>query len=384
MLKYNRFSDLKLYLYWVGIVKMEKLKMLLKREPVFVIAIFLAIITSLFSFPKLEYIDFKVLILLFNLMIIVAAFTDLRVLDYIASMILKKCKSYRKVTLSLVFITFFAAMFVTNDVALITFVPITLVIGRKSNISMMKIVVFETLAANLGSALTPMGNPQNLFIYSFYNITPKEFFSITLPLSLLSIVFLLIIIFREKNKNLNFKLEDIKLGSKYKISIFTILMIIVLFSVFHIIDYKIAFIITIITVFIVNKKLFLKVDIYLLLTFVGFFIFVGNISNMHIVKEFMESLLNSKTSTYILGVLSSQIISNVPATMLLSSFTDYYKELLLSVNIGGLGTLIASLASVISYKFYIKENKEETKKYISWFTLYNLIGLFIFGVIFIL
>ena len=384
MLKYNRFSDFKLYLYWVGIIRMEKLKMLLKREPVFVIAIFLAITTSLFSFPKLEYIDFKVLILLFNLMIIVAAFTDLRVLDYIASIILKKCKSYRKVTLSLVFITFFAAMFVTNDVALITFVPITLVIGRKSNISMMKIVIFETLAANLGSALTPMGNPQNLFIYSFYNMTPKEFFSITLPLSLLSIVFLLIIIFREKNKNLNFKLEDIKLGNKYKIGIFTILMIIVLLSVFHIIDYKIAFIITIITVLIVNKRLFLKVDIYLLLTFVGFFIFVGNISNMHIVKDFMESLLNSRISTYISGLLCSQVISNVPATMLLSSFTNYYKELLLSVNIGGLGTLIASLASVISYKFYVKENKEETKKYISYFTLYNFIGLFIFGVIFML
>lgn len=383
MLKYNRFSHLKLYLYW-GIVKMEKLKTLLKREPVFVIAIFLAIITSIFSFPKLEYIDFKVLILLFNLMIIVAAFTDLRVLDYIASIILKKCKSYRKVTLSLVFITFFAAMFVTNDVALITFVPITLVIGRKSNISMMKIVIFETLAANLGSALTPMGNPQNLFIYSFYNITPKEFFSITLPLSFLSIVFLLIIIFKEKNKNLNFYLEEIKLGNKYKIGIFTILMIIVLLSVFHIINYKIAFIITIITVLIVNKRLFLKVDIYLLLTFVGFFIFVGNISNMHIVKEFMESLLNSRMSTYILGLLSSQIISNVPATMLLSSFTNYYKELLLSVNIGGLGTLIASLASIISYKFYVKENKEETKKYISCFTLYNFIGLFIFGVIFML
>ena len=355
---------------------MAKLKIFFKREPVFVIAIFLAIITSLFSFPKLEYIDFKVLILLFNLMIIVAAFTDLKVLDYIASIILKKCKSYRKVTLSLVFITFFAAMFVTNDVALITFVPITLVIGKKSNISMLKIVIFETLAANLGSALTPMGNPQNLFIYSFYNITPNKFFSITLPLSLLSILFLLVIIFKEKNKNLNFNLEDIKLGSKYKIGIFAVLMIIVLLSVFHIINYKIAFIITIITVFIVNRSL--------LLTFVGFFIFVGNISNMNMVKEFMEELLNSETSTYISGLLCSQIISNVPATMLLSSFTNYYKELLLSVNIGGLGTLIASLASVISYKFYVKENREENRKYIKYFTLYNVLGLLIFGLVFML
>ena len=161
-------------------------------------------------------------------------------------------------------------------------------------------------------------------------------------------------------------------------------MIIVLLSVFHIINYKIAFIITIITVFIVNKRLFFKVDIYLLLTFVGFFIFVGNISNMNMVKEFMEELLNSKTSTYISGLLCSQIISNVPATMLLSSFTNYYKELLLSVNIGGLGTLIASLASVISYKFYVKENREENRKYIKYFTLYNVLGLLIFGLVFML
>ena len=205
---------------------MKKLKLLFKREPVFMIAILLAIITSFISFPKLEYINFKVLILLFNLMIIVAAFTELKVLDYIASSILIRCKTYKTLALALIFITFFTSMLVTNDVALITFVPLTLLIGKKSNMNMLKIVVFETLAANLGSALTPMGNPQNLFIYSFYNIKPWEFFKITLPLTILSAIFLILIIIKEKDKGLNFKLNIKKPTEKIKIAVFTILMII--------------------------------------------------------------------------------------------------------------------------------------------------------------
>ena len=361
---------------------MKKLKLLFKREPVFMIAILLAIITSFISFPKLEYINFKVLILLFNLMIIVAAFTELKVLDYIASSILIRCKTYKTLALALIFITFFTSMLVTNDVALITFVPLTLLIGKKSNMNMLKIVVFETLAANLGSALTPMGNPQNLFIYSFYNINPWEFFKITLPLTILSAVFLVLIIIKEKDKGLNFKLNIKKPTEKIKIAVFTILMIIILLSVFNVFEYKVTFIITILVVLVMDKRLFIKIDYYLLLTFIGFFIFVGNISNMNIVKEFMENILNSNTSTYISGLLCSQVISNVPATMLLSPFTTYYKELLLAVNIGGLGTLIASLASLISYKYYAKENRGETVKYLKVFTEYNLIGLLVLGVLF--
>ncbi|NLK94623.1 MAG: anion transporter [Clostridiales bacterium] len=361
---------------------MKKLKLLFKREPVFMIAILLAIITSFISFPKLEYINFKVLILLFNLMIIVAAFTELKVLDYIASSILIRCKTYKTLALALIFITFFTSMLVTNDVALITFVPLTLLIGKKSNMNMLKIVVFETLAANLGSALTPMGNPQNLFIYSFYNIKPWEFFKITLPLTILSAIFLILIIIKEKDKGLNFKLNIKKPTEKIKIAVFTILMIIILLSVFNVFDYKVTLIITILVVLVMDKRLFIKIDYYLLLTFIGFFIFVGNISNMNIVKEFMENILNSNTSTYISGLLCSQVISNVPATMLLSPFTTYYKELLLAVNIGGLGTLIASLASLISYKYYAKENRGETVNYLKVFTEYNLIGLLVLGVLF--
>ena len=348
----------------------------LKKECVLVIAVTLAILSSFISIPKLSYIDFKVLILLFNLMVVVAAFKELKVLDSIAIGLLKKCNTYTSISLALVFITFISSMIVTNDVALITFVPLSIVIARKANINVLKIVVFQTLAANLGSSFTPMGNPQNLFIYSFYNLSPIDFFKITLPIVILAVLFLVLLVFKDKKMNLSLDLEDVKIDNKRDVYLFGGLFLIILLSVFHVIDYKVTFLITIVMVLILNKKLFSQVDYSLLITFIGFFIFVGNISTMDVVKNFMEGILNSPKSTFLASVLSSQVISNVPATMLLSGFTNHFKELLLGVNIGGMGTLIASLASVISYKIYASEFGNDN--YMKSFTFYNILGLVIF------
>jgi len=348
----------------------------LKKECVLVIAVTLAILSSFISIPKLSYIDFKVLILLFNLMVVVTAFKELKVLDSIAIGLLKKCNTYTSISLALVFITFISSMIVTNDVALITFVPLSIVIARKANINVLKIVVFQTLAANLGSSFTPMGNPQNLFIYSFYNLSPIDFFKITLPIVVLAVLFLVLLVFKDKKMNLSLDLEDVKIDNKRDVYLFGGLFLIILLSVFHVIDYKVTFLITIVMVLILNKKLFSQVDYSLLITFIGFFIFVGNISTMDVVKNFMEGILNSPKSTFLASVLSSQVISNVPATMLLSGFTDHFKELLLGVNIGGMGTLIASLASVISYKIYTSEFGNDN--YMKSFTFYNILGLIIF------
>lgn len=348
----------------------------LKKECVLVIAVTLAILSSFISIPKLSYIDFKVLILLFNLMVVVAAFKELKVLDSIAIGLLKKCNTYTSISLALVFITFISSMIVTNDVALITFVPLSIVIARKANINVLKIVVFQTLAANLGSSFTPMGNPQNLFIYSFYNLSPIDFFKITLPIVILAVLFLVLLVFKDKKMNLSLDLEDVKIDNKRDVYLFGGLFLIILLSVFHVIDYKVTFLITIVMVLILNKKLFSQVDYSLLITFIGFFIFVGNISTMDVVKNFMEGILNSPKSTFLASVLSSQVISNVPATMLLSGFTNHFKELLLGVNIGGMGTLIASLASVISYKIYTSEFGNDN--YMKSFTFYNILGLVIF------
>lgn len=348
----------------------------LKKECVLVIAVTLAILSSFISIPKMSYIDFKVLILLFNLMVVVAAFKELKVLDSIAIGLLKKCNTYTSISLALVFITFISSMIVTNDVALITFVPLSIVIVRKANINVLKIVIFQTLAANLGSSFTPMGNPQNLFIYSFYNLSPIDFFKITLPIVILAVLFLVLLVFKDKKMNLSLDLEDVKIDNKRDVYLFGGLFLIILLSVFHVIDYKVTFLITIVMVLILNKKLFSQVDYSLLITFIGFFIFVGNISTMDVVKNFMEGILNSPKSTFLASVLSSQVISNVPATMLLSGFTDHFKELLLGVNIGGMGTLIASLASVISYKIYASEFGNDN--YMKSFTFYNILGLIIF------
>lgn len=356
----------------------NKLKSFLKSQIVLIISILLAIITSFFSFPKWSYIDFKVLILLFNLMIIVAALNEFKVLDKAAITLLKKCTTEKKVNFALVLITFVASMFVTNDVALLTFVPLTIIVGKKANIRVLKTVVFQTLAANLGSCFTPMGNPQNLFIYSYYNMLPMDFLKITSSIVLLGIVFLLALIFIEKDKKLNFEVSDIVLEDRPKILVAILLFFIVILSVFNILDYRITLVLTILTILAIDRKLFKKVDYSLLLTFVGFFIFVGNISAIPEIKEFLERMFSSSADTYFKAILISQVISNVPATVLISGFTNYSKELLLAVNIGGMGTIVASLASLISYKLYVKEFNEEGSKFLKVFTIYNVLGLLIF------
>ena len=347
----------------------------IKKEIVLFISMLLAIFSCIFSTPKLSYIDFKVLVLLFNLMIVISAFNELNVLDSIATKILKKCTSYISVSFALIFITFISSMIVTNDVALITFIPITIIIGKKANFNPLKIIIFQTIAANLGSSFTPMGNPQNLFLYSFYKLGIIDFFKITLPLLLISIFLLLFIIFKGKNRELKIKLKTIYVKDKKEVVIFSTLFFVILLSVLHFIDYKITFLITLITVLLCNKNLFSKVDYSLLLTFIGFFIFIGNISTLDSVKNFMEYMLKSSKATFVSSILISQVISNVPATMLLSGFTNSIRELILGVNIGGLGTLIASLASVISFKLYSNEFPEESNTYFKSFTFYNILGL---------
>lgn len=349
----------------------------LKKECVLIVSLLLAFVSCFIATPKLSYIDFKVLVLLFNLMIIVAAFNDLNVLDSVAIKLLKKCKSYTSISAALIFMTFISAMIVTNDVALLTFVPLSIVIAKKANLDILKIVIFQTLAANLGSSFTPMGNPQNLFIYSFYNLIPIDFFKITAPILFLSTILLLVLIIKDKRINLSVDLDKIEVGNKNHIIIFSILFAVILLSVFHIVDYKLTFLLIIIVVMLLNNKLFNKVDYSLLITFVAFFIFVGNISTLDSVKAFMESLLHSSKSTFVYSILSSQVISNVPSTMLLSGFTVHFKELLLGVNIGGMGTLIASLASVISYKIYTSEFNKDNNRYIKIFTFYNVLGILI-------
>lgn len=357
---------------------LNRIKYWIKKESVLLIAIGLAVLSSFYQLPKASYIDVKVLILLFNLMLLVAAFKRYQVLDYFAGLLLNCSRTVKQTGYLLIGLTFGASMLMTNDVALITFVPLTLIIGQKLDKNVMKWVVLQTLAANLGSALTPMGNPQNLFIYSYFSLDLFSFLRITVGLTLLACLFLGVLMCRESKEEMRYQMPLPRIQQKFRVLGFGMLFILVLASVVHVIDYKVVGIITVLYTVAMNRKLFKEVDYALLFTFIGFFIFVGNLASIPQIKLYLSTILGYQGATYLGGVLLSQCISNVPAAMLIAPFTENWKELLLGVNVGGMGTLIASMASLISYKLYVETYKEEKSAYFKRFTFYNILGLLIF------
>ena len=364
----------------------------IKREPVLFAALLLALLAIIFVRPSpslcLQAIDFRTLAILFSLMIVIKAFQSQNYLDFIASRLLRLCKNNRSLYFLLTYLVFFSSMFVTNDVALLTFVPVTLLIFKRTGLSPLKIVVLETLAANLGSCITPMGNPQNLYLFSYYGFSAREFFALTARIALPSLFILAIMILFITRKKIDFsgnilqkQLTFIKLD--FRTIFYLADFIICLMTVFHAVNYVFMLIFTLLVMTVCNYRLFKKVDYSLLLTFSGFFIFTKSISTIQQFSDFIQALLSTPLKVYLTGIAASQIISNVPAALLLSGFTKNGAMLLLAVNVGGLGTLIASMASVISFKLYNNTSQPDSqeKGYFKTFTLYNFILLILLGII---
>lgn len=354
---------------------------LLKTDIVFTASLVLAISSCFITIPDVNCINFKVLTCLFCLMVVTKAFEDLSLLDKFAVSILNRCTDSRKVSMMLILMSFFASMLITNDIALITLVPLTLIISKKSNINMLFTVILQTLAANIGSSLTPMGNPQNLFIFSYYHLSVSQFFTSIILFAAVGLIWLVLLNFRNHNIEISVDFDSVKIKDNKKAAIWAALFVVIILSVFGVVSYTAAFIVTLVVTLLMDRKLLLKVDYPLLLTFIFFFIFIGNISNIPAITRIMEQTLNSTDSTYFGSILLSQVISNVPCSVFLSKFTTNWQELLLGVNIGGMGTLIASLASVISYKLFVREHPHQTKKYLFKFSVYNVFGLVTFTII---
>lgn len=370
---------------------MQNIKRILKNEIVLFIATVLAIISSIvvgIDGKYAEYIDFRTLGILFCLMIVVAGFRSIGIFGKLAAILLKRANSMRKLFLILILLCFFLSMVITNDVALITFVPLTIIIFKEQTTEMKKkwlipLVSLETIGANLGSMLTPIGNPQNLYLYTKSNDSFVSFIGTMLPYSVVScigIIIWIIVITRKK--------EEIYIGNKENISennvfigvadiklfvMYLFLFIASLLVVFRVVSYIAVLLITVTFTIIFDRKILKRVDYSLLFTFVAFFIFVGNIERIEMFNGFFESVVAHREVET--GIILSQIISNVPAALLLSGFTGNYRALLIGVNIGGLGTLIASMASLISYKFLAKEEGIFKGKYFAYFTLANVIFL---------
>ena len=358
---------------------LSKLKQYFKQETVLCVAVLLALGSSFFERPKLEYIDFAVLSILLSLMLVVAGLKSISFLDWVACQLLQRCASWRGVVLALVGVTYVSSMFVTNDVALITFVPLALIIGKRLQRDVARIIILQTLAANLGSMVTPPGNPQNLFLYAHYHYTASSFFSVMAIPGLLSVIYLGLLIWRGRNEKLVLELPELAKPNMLQTALLLLLLFLNIAAVLHWLDKAVALGITLAFVLASQRRLLREVDYSLLVTFVGFFVFIGNISQTSLAIYLKQSLLGTAAGTYLAGAIASQFISNVPAAMLLAGLTSEADALLLGVNIGGLGTLIASMASVISYKLFVAEHPYQAGTYLRTFLYYNFAGLALLG-----
>ncbi len=398
----------------------------LKNEVVLVVAVLLAVVSMFIVTPDAEYInyiDFRTLGILFCLMAVMAGLQDLGVFREIAEALLSKVQKVWQIVLILVMLCFFFSMLITNDVALITFVPFTFIIlgllGEEAEKKLMiPVVVLQTVAANLGSMLTPIGNPQNLYLYGKANMGIGEFLLLMMPYTLASFVLLAgcCIFFGRSGRSTKGKsqasvveyaaLENetaegslteatgkkldrlssrTKLqGSVWDLVRYLLLFVLSLLTVAKILPYYVTLAIVVGVLLIFDRKLFARIDYSLLLTFVGFFVFIGNMGRVDVFRNLLQSIIQG--NEVLTAVVASQVISNVPAALLLSGFTEDVKALIVGTNLGGLGTLIASMASLISYKYVVKENKCSKGGYFAFFTIANvvflacLLALYIMGV----
>lgn len=358
---------------------MSKFLTFVKKEPVLIISALCALVSMIFVPPNSaygSYIDWKVLAMLFCLMSVVAGFQHCLFFDVLAQRLLHACSGARVLRLVLVLLPFVISMFITNDVALITFVPFAVsvltLVGRQEELAF--IITLQTIAANLGSMATPVGNPQSLFLYHHFQLSIGSYFSTLLPFAAISLVGIVLVTLVRKNVPIQVTFEwNVKLEQPKMLLLYGLLFVLCMLSVLHLLDYRVVLLVVILALMIFDRGLFKHVDYGLLLTFVCFFLFSGNLGSIPAVRELLAGLLEQ--NALLTSALASQVVSNVPAAVLLAGFTDNARGLLVGTNVGGLGTLIASLASLISFKYYLRAPGAKPLRYLGVFTAFNAVGL---------
>ncbi len=349
------------------------IKEFIKKNVVMIVAMFAAIITAFIIPPDGQYVtyfDLKTLTCLFCVLAVVCALRNINFFYMLARKIVRYFKNARMAILALVYITFIGSMLIANDMALLTFLPLGYFVltstGKEKYMAFT--CIMQNIAANLGGMLTPFGNPQNLYLYTKFEIPAAEFMTIMAPPFVISIVIITVCCLFVGPEPLELVDEKIVL-SPLRTAIYLVLFALSIAIVFRGISYIVGLVVIPLVILFMDRKALKSVDYPLLLTFVFFFIFSGNMARIGVVREFFSFLLSK--STLLFSILSCQVISNVPSAILLSQFTENYRDLLLGVNIGGAGTLIASLASLITFREYVKHNPGKAGSYIIWFSVFN-------------
>ena len=327
--------------------KMEKFKSFCKKQIVFVVALFASLLSLILSPPTGERfisLDWRTLFTLFMLLLVLEGFKKEKMF-YPFFCLTDRFKTLKGLTYFLVGVVFFLAPFITNDVSLLTFVPLTIIIfkGIKKEKYLLQTVILENIAAISGAFLTPFGNPQNLFIYTNERIEHDA------P--------------DPQNRGLRV----------FYLALLVLLLVEIITRVFNFID---IVIIVLAALLIFDRKVFKKVDYYLLSTFFLFFLFSSSIADIPFVKDFLSTHVSGNEYWWGLGI--SQIISNVPGTALLLDFSNNYTALLYGVNAAGMGTIVGSLASLITFSIYNKEYPEEKKNFFKYFHFFSLCFLVLY------
>ncbi len=369
---------------------MQRITSFIKNNMVMFVAFCAAAITCIFIPPDrqyLSYFDFKTLTCLFCVLAVICALKNINFFYMLARKIVERFKTTRKCILALVYITFIGSMLIANDMALLTFLPLGFFVLTKTGKEkhMAFTFIMQNIAANLGGMLTPFGNPQNLYLYTKFNIQNMEFIRIMFVPFVLAIALITICCFIFVKPE-EMKVDNSKISFEPKKTIlYLILFVISIAIVFRQIPYWIGLVIIPAVLLFADRKALKMVDYPLLMTFVFFFVFSGNMARIDVIRNFFSSLLEK--STLIFSIISCQCISNVPSAILLSQFTDNYRELLLGVNIGGVGTLISSLASLITFREYVSHNPMKTGYYVRQFSAFNfgfLVIMTVFMMVFLI
>ena len=366
----------------------EKMIRFFKQETVLCAAFALAVVSMFFVRPDKEYlgyVDFRTLVLLFCLMSVMAGLQKSGVFQCVAQALLSKVRKAWQLVLILVLLCFFSSMLVTNDVALITFVPFTLIvlgmIGPEAKRQLaVPVVVLQTIAANLGSMLTPIGNPQNLYLYGKAGLSLGSFVLLMLPYTSVALAVILVWCLVQSRVyhgpvQVSFSEGAEISGSNVHLAVCAVLFVFALLTVARVVPYGVTLGVTIAALLVMDRSIFGRVDYSLLLTFVGFFIFIGNIGRIPVFSQMLQQIVSGHE--VLTSVAASQVISNVPAALLLSGFTEDLSALIIGVNLGGLGTLIASMASLISYKLIVRDESQVKGAYFRYFTVANVCFLVI-------
>ena len=328
----------------------------------------------------LGYFDYKTLACLFCVLAVVCALKDVNFFYILAEKVVQHFKNLRVCVLVLVYITFIGSMLIANDMALLTFLPLGYFVlsstGKQKY--MAYVFILQNIAANLGGMLTPFGNPQNLYLYTKFEIPNLEFMKIMAPPFVAAIAIITVCCLILPAEKLSLDDTPPKLDVK-RTAFYLVLFALSIAIVFRGVPYQIGLVVIFIALMIADRHALASVDYPLLLTFVFFFIFAGNMARIQPVVTLLSGLLDK--STLLFSIISCQFISNVPSAILLSGFTDNYADLLVGVNIGGVGTIIASLASLITFREYHRHNPKKTLRYLGEFSLLNF-GFLIFLTVF--